>query len=347
MRTLSKSAVVSAVAGSAAFVGLLGLAFWFAPGADAVPVRHVDESIVGYWAPLRQTVNELSARVASHKPRIDRFPREGDLHYECVSLPGIPLTTLCLFNIRLLMSAALSRVSYYSENEKRVLSDIELLEEVKNSNALGFNVSAPLVADFERKREASREFRATRPVNGNLESIQSAERVFFTTEETFEEAILRPLARTSPPVYLITATADDDLEVLLGHEFQHAQFFHDERFRGAVERYWRDAVSSSDQDAFRAAIAESYDVGNARVVLDEFQAYVLMDAPTVAGIVPLANRHREPLRRALEGVGATPYRDAFATGDGAGSGQGGVGSKSRGAGERGGAAAVVVRSKAP
>jgi hypothetical protein len=118
--------------------------------ACAFPVRHENESTREVGESLRATVNETTARVAARKPRFDRLPRAGDLYYECVALPGLANTTLCLFNIRILMSAALSRVSYYSENEKRVLSDAEMLEQVKQSKALGFNLPVPTVIDFAR-----------------------------------------------------------------------------------------------------------------------------------------------------------------------------------------------------
>ncbi|MCA2960410.1 MAG: hypothetical protein IOD12_09165 [Silvanigrellales bacterium] len=277
--------------------------------ASGHPVRHAEESLVDPASALRETVRELNARVAAKKPRFDRMPREGDLHYECQALPALPTTLLCLFNMRLLMNAALARASYYSENEKRVLSDSEMLEEVKTSRALGFNLSAPMLEDFQSRRESAREFASTRPSSGALEAIGPAESVFLQTENRFEEDFALPFTSSYPSGYLLTAAADDDLESLLGHEIQHAQFFHDATFRTTVERYWRDATTSADKDTFVAALKGSYDVENPRIVLDEFQAYMLMEHPTLKALEPLADKHRFLLRKALEDAGTKPYRD--------------------------------------
>lgn len=277
--------------------------------ASAHPVRHTNESFVDASVALQETVRELNARVVAKKPRFDRMPREGDLHYECEALPALPTTMLCIFNMRLLMNAALTRASYYSENEKRVLSDAEMLEEVKSSRALGFNLSAPMLEDFQARRDRSREFLASRPSFAVTEALGPVESVFLLTENRFEEEFALPFTAAYPSGYLITAAADDDLITLLGHELQHAQFFHDEAFRDVVERYWRDATTAADKDSFRAALKGAYDVENPRIVLDEFQAYMLMEEPTLSALIPLAQRHREPLRRALEAAGVAPYRE--------------------------------------
>lgn len=277
--------------------------------ASALPVRHTDESYSDAGVALQATVRALNARVAAKKPRFDRMPRDGDLHYECEALPSLPTTLLCVFNMRLLMNAALARASYYSENEKRVLSDVEMLEEVKASKALGFNLSSPMLGDFQARRESAREFASTRPTPVGAEGVGPVESVFLQTESRFEEDFVLPFTSSYPQGYLLTAAADDDLPSLLGHEIQHAQFFHDATFRAVVERYWKDSTPAADKDAFLAALKGAYDVENPRIVLDEFQAYMLMEKPTLSTLEPLAARHRTLLRKALEDAQKKPYRD--------------------------------------
>lgn len=325
---------VGTVATVAAVVAIASLSVVVVPGASGFPLRHAEESTAGEVRNVAEAIFRLQGEVGAKVPRVDRLPRESDFFYQCARLPGLPDTRLCLFNSRLLMNAALARPSYFSENERRVLSQSEYLEEVKGSRAEGFNLGVPTLVEFLRRKAAGEGGpagssagmaggAASSAASGGASSTASGEgvssgnegtdgllpgeQVFLRVEEKFQAETLQPLAAHGEPAYLITASVTEDLVPVLTHELQHAQFFHDEAFRRAVALYWKNAVNEDDRAAFRKALEGSYDVRDERVMLDEFQAYVLMTSSTLEALEPLARKHGAPLRAALRAERLEPW----------------------------------------
>jgi hypothetical protein len=269
--------------------------------ALAYPARFFGENSVPGESTIADTILALQHRVSGKVLKVDRLPREQDFYYECQRLPNVPPTLLCLFNHRLLMNAALSRPTYYLEQEKRILSKEEFLEEVKSSRAEGFNLPLPKVRGFYQQAREN-----VPPTQG---AASTPEEVFLRVEERFSREVLKEAALEDGHNYLITAAVTEDLLPTLSHELLHAQYFHDAQYRTIVQAFWRKEVSPAEKQLFRSVLQGSYDVQDEALLMDEFQAYLLMYGSTLEALDPLKNRHQGVLLSHLRASGRLLWAD--------------------------------------
>src|SRR5690606_35840263 len=95
--------------------------------------------------------------------------------------------------------------------------------------------------------------------------------------DLFENFIL-PTAKKYENFVLITyATVSSMLwNAVVTHEIMHAQYFLDQEFREIADQFWTEKVSDADKTQVRNTLSQHYDASNEFLMINEFQAYILM-----------------------------------------------------------------------
>lgn len=217
---------------------------------------------------VNNLLHEAIELVRSKRPRTDAFPMPSRYFVKCIDLIKPASTTLCLFNYRVFMNAALDRASFYVEQEKRVQSHAEHLEKVKSSNSAGHDLSADPMKDYLTAYGIAKGAFSF-PQESLAESMVALEEKFWA-EEVVPRLALRP------GLILIAGAVDTDLEPVLSHELQHAQYRTEWNFRQTVHKFWRDDLTTADKDTIKKSLSKGYNTSNEELVIDETQAYLLM-----------------------------------------------------------------------
>lgn len=233
-------------------------------GARATPTRFVDRPVD--LRAIAAFVHEVRARQASLPVAL------GATDCRPVANAEVPDTFFCLSATQEDQNEIFTRASVYSEGSKySTAGDVVPFDhpsyvgyidriwghDIPSDNLIPFFREAEAEADYEQRDDC-----ALRPA-----------------EKAFQENVLAPmLARSAGRRFaVITAFAALDPENLKGvvsHEALHAQYFLSEPLRGAVRRYWDEAMTADERAAVRADLGEFYDADNDYVILNEFLAYL-------------------------------------------------------------------------
>ena len=122
-------------------------------------------------------------------------------------------------------------------------------------------------------------------------------------EQAVFDRFLLPLAKQRDD-YVILGTSYGRTAVI-GHEILHAQYFLFPKFRAVADCYFETVLSDAARQEVRTDLAESYDVKNAFLVRNEFQAYLLQSGET-SHLPHLRATDREKLLGILHDAGDFP-----------------------------------------
>lgn len=223
---------------------------------------------------------------------------------ECVELTDVSGVIVCVFNTARFMNYALNRASEFVEHERKVLSDRAHLDEETIETAEGHDLRGEDLLAFDRAWTAARSSFA--PVDDE----DSREKL--ALERDFWDAFVRPRLKKTPDLVLLAVAIGTDIEATLSHEILHAQYFQTKELRRIVGEYWSASVSDADKERVKAALRESYDVENAELLVNEFQAYVLMHGAEESELSEISKKHREPLAKQLAAAGIDPIQFSLA-----------------------------------
>ncbi len=276
-----------------ALVGFLLFACLFAcrptaPAREARPVPQV--SLAGLPETIRRVQAHAEGRLA--------LPVSAAT-FECVEVTDVAETFVCVFNGARFMNAALNRASEYVELERRVLTDQEHIDNGKNALVEGHDLKGADLRAFDAA------WRAARPSFAPVEREEWREALAF--EDAFWDGFVRPRLGESPDLVLLAVATGTDIEGTLSHEILHAQYFRSAEHRRLVAEYWS-TVPEADRKRAKELLRENYDVEDAALLVNEFQAYVLMHRAEEFELATLAKTHREPLRARLRAAGIEPLQ---------------------------------------
>jgi hypothetical protein len=122
-------------------------------------------------------------------------------------------------------------------------------------------------------------------------------------EQAVFDQFLRPLTQQRQD-YVILGTSYGRTAII-GHEILHGQYFLFPKFRAVVDCYFDTVLSEAARQEVRTDLAESYDVKNAFLTRNEFQAYLLQSGET-SHLPHLRTTDREALLRTLHEAGGFP-----------------------------------------
>jgi hypothetical protein len=89
----------------------------------------------------------------------------------------------------------------------------------------------------------------------------------------------------------------------------HAQYFRSSELRSIVSKYWDAYVTDEEKEAVKRALRANYAIDRDReLLLNEFQAYVLMHRAEGFELAAIVPAHREPLHQQLANVGIHPIQ---------------------------------------
>jgi hypothetical protein len=97
-------------------------------------------------------------------------------------------------------------------------------------------------------------------------------------------------------------------DVVISHEILHAQFFTVPAYREVVEAYW-----AGLDEQVRAQLRETlgqlgYNPKDEELIMNELQAYILMNGAELGRLGDQVELHREPLENALRARGVAPLQ---------------------------------------
>lgn len=140
-----------------------------------------------------------------------------------------------------------------------------------------------------------------------------------SAEREFHDNVYLPIKEKHPDLSKIAVIAYSvsntyPYSTVVSHEFLHGQFAQEPGYADVVWDYWRDKnkMSEEDRNLIVAEIGKYYG-DDTNVIVDEFQAYVLMAHADDVSIVNLWDngiiaRHRAPLLEALRKKGLAPIQ---------------------------------------
>ena len=212
---------------------------------------------------------------------------------ECVDITEIPDVVVCVFNTARFMNFALNRASEWVEvSKKSVLSDHQHTENDLNFRVEGHDLRGADLRAFDQAWSKARTSFEPVEREDSLEVLR--------IERDFWEAVLRPRLKKTPDLIVLAVAAGTDIEGTLSHEILHAQYFRSKEMRRIVAEYWDASVSAADKDAVKSALRGTYAVdADPELLVNEFQAYVLMNGAESSQLASIAPAHRARLMTGL------------------------------------------------
>lgn len=127
--------------------------------------------------------------------------------------------------------------------------------------------------------------------------------------EIFEDFIL-PLAQRDPTAVLITYSLNSTLgyRKVVSHEILHAQFFLTPEFQRIATEFWRNEVTTADKEVAFKTLRQYYNVDDEFLVVNEFQAFMLMAGAGEDFLPETVSKYREPLMKRLNQAGIEPVQ---------------------------------------
>ncbi len=215
----------------------------------------------------------------------------------CAEIAEISGTILCLFDDIATGNLAFYRAATWIEGTR----SIEARHFVPNYFAYADAVKAP-GAYVDGVDLQGRDLRAYRDA-ASAACLRDKAVCFNTAEQAVFDDFLAPLDRQRGDTVILGTSYGRT--AVIGHEILHAQYFLFPKFRAVVDCYFDTVLSDASRDEVRRDLADSYDVTNAFLIRNEFQAYLLQSGET-SHLPHLRATDREALLRILREAGGFP-----------------------------------------
>lgn len=246
---------------------------------------------------IRDAVGRMSA---GGDTRLALGPSSGQV--ECFDLTDVSDVVVCVFNTARFMNFALNRASEFVEVSKgHVLSDREHAENRLNDSVEGHDLIGADLRAFDKAWVAARR---------SFERVTEEDSLAkLALERDFWDRFLRPKLAKSPDLILLAVAAGTDVEGTISHEILHAQYFRSAGMRRVASEYWETSVPDADKKAITSVLRANYAVdGDRELLINEFQAYVLMHRAEDFQLASAVATHRAPLLERLAKVGIAPIQ---------------------------------------
>ena len=252
---------------------------------------------------LPKDFTEMVARMRASRGKFDMMPRPDQVQWECAVFSQLPQTYVCVFNYKILMNAALLRVSAFVEEKERILNNQEWASALAQDKTEGHDLISTDVERFQRAYLAKN--------STFLPPEKTFDKGYLQVETDFREQFLTPKFIPSRNGVLLALAADTDTETTFSHELMHAQYFHSSRMRKTVHNFWIKNVTPQDRTQILKLLEKRYNTARSAVIENEFQAYLLMNHPDKALLKNFEDKYRNPLKIALAQAGLKPISEAM------------------------------------
>jgi len=140
-------------------------------------------------------------------------------------------------------------------------------------------------------------------------SLEKSSKKSLNVEEAqFQKEFLssNKITRLGKDFYVIAVSVQntETTKELIGHEIYHAQYELNPKFRKTVDLFWNGIVNQKDKRKAADVLGKMYNTSD-RILIDEFQAYILEDGAESGPLLKLAVKYKPKLQAALKKAGAS------------------------------------------
>jgi hypothetical protein len=227
--------------------------------------------------PLLKVESEVEVWNTKYSAVVEEMQNKGtypaDGFTECRETAEIQGAYLCVSDTQLEMNMALARASAFIEGlggpgtKGKVvrLDDPELqqyLRIVGGHDLRGQDLNTFLAA-------------ATKACN---DSKQDPNVCFNPYEKEIFENFISPKTKINPNFVVITYAVRSSMswQDVVTHEILHAQYFNQPEFRKICDNFWNTELTDEDRAAVKFNLGRYYDSSDELLMMNEFQAYMLM-----------------------------------------------------------------------
>lgn len=187
----------------------------------------------------------------------------------CAAIKEINTTFLCVSSSRAVMNQMFTRVGFYWGTANgypagTLISNSDPVLAAYNKVITGQNLPGEIISDF---------YAQVLRLPRSDKSLNSSESEFLNNVLKSDQ--IKKLKNR----YAVIGIAADlaSYEKNLVHETQHAKYYTWNAYRNNVNEFWKIHVTETDKRDIRNALSIAYNSEDEKVVIDEFQAYMLED----------------------------------------------------------------------
>jgi hypothetical protein len=213
----------------------------------------------------------------------------------CTPLTGFRSTRLCVFSDLVTMEHALTRAAFYIERRPGFfLTDRAISEE---SGVLGFDLESAALTPFYKNWQTRLSVLA--------DATTPEHRAALKHETDFWRDYVTANVLPDSNAVLLAIASDGYQASTFDHELVHAAFFETPAIDGAVQEFLAKEVTLADFAAIREVLKPFYALTDARLIRNEFAAYMLMSGAKNATLGEFIDKYAERLRSYLRAEGIT------------------------------------------
>ncbi len=129
-------------------------------------------------------------------------------------------------------------------------------------------------------------------------------------EEEFYTTFVLPRAAVSEDFVVITYARKSTMPytTVVTHEIMHAQFFLEPAYAQVAEEFWKNEVTAADRARVVSILGQYYDGTSDFLMMNEFQAYILMANAETDLLMDFVATYRDRLMQALAAKGVRPIQ---------------------------------------
>lgn len=131
-----------------------------------------------------------------------------------------------------------------------------------------------------------------------------------TQEQELWDELIEPLSKSVSDFVVISYGVFSHMpwRDVVTHEIMHAQYFMQPDFRTTADLFWEKDVDEADKKAARGRLATYYDVNDQLLLINEFQAYILMSGAEQNLLDILVGKYRTRLMDAMAKNNVSPIQ---------------------------------------
>lgn len=226
-------------------------------------------------------------------------PGPGSSYVEIGEIKEVPGVLIAVFNSATFMNLSLNRASTFVEEHDKMMSHIEHLSSSR-MKVMGHDLTGPDLIRFDDLYQKAQV---------NFAAVDSFYKESLQIETDFWNAVVRPNLAQDPNLVLLAISIDSDINQVLTHEIIHAQYFKSQVYQDAVKEFW-DSMDSAEKKQIKEYLSD-YDITNDLLMMNEFQAYILMKNAENSLLRPFVAKYRAPLLEKLKSKGIEPLQVSF------------------------------------
>jgi hypothetical protein len=213
----------------------------------------------------------------------------------CAQLLGFRSTQLCVFVDAVVMGYAFKRAAFYIEQRPGYfLSDQAIAGE---SAIAGVDLESSALAVFYGNWQAR--------LPKLADATTPEQRTALEVESAFWRDYVTTKVLPDPRMVLLAIPSDGYQASVFDHELVHATFFETPAMDAAVQDFLANVVEPQDFSAIQATLKPYYALSDARLIRNEFAAYMLMSDAKNSNLGEFVEKYAGRLRTHLSANGIT------------------------------------------